>query len=162
MEQLPVGDGEADTLIAFDVLEHCDDDERALTEVARVLSDGGTFILAVPLGQRYFSPLDRLVGHTFRYAPEVLLDKLARHGFSVVVGRVNAPRFPWTKRLTDRLQLGLIHALGLARATRWRATAVRLRPRWLPGLRLGPVAPPLHPHASRATLVCRRISRSDG
>jgi 2-polyprenyl-6-hydroxyphenyl methylase / 3-demethylubiquinone-9 3-methyltransferase len=43
-EGLPFSDGEFDTAVAFDVLEHVDDLTRAIAEVARVLRSGGTFM----------------------------------------------------------------------------------------------------------------------
>lgn len=43
-----VRDGEFDTVIACDVIEHIPDDRKALTEIHRILSPGGVAILTVP------------------------------------------------------------------------------------------------------------------
>ena len=44
----PIADGEFDLLIACDVLEHVQDDRRAMREIFRVLRPGGFAILTVP------------------------------------------------------------------------------------------------------------------
>ena len=60
-ERLPFADGELDFVWIFDVLEHVDDPERVLREVARVLKPGGGFHIVLPLeGQP--RTLYRLVG----------------------------------------------------------------------------------------------------
>ncbi len=43
-----IGDGDFELLIACDVLEHVEDDRRAMREIHRVLSPGGFAILTVP------------------------------------------------------------------------------------------------------------------
>src|SRR5256885_3030515 len=48
-ERLPFGDGELDFVWIFDVLEHVDDPEQVLREVARVLKPGGRFHIVLPL-----------------------------------------------------------------------------------------------------------------
>ena len=45
---MPFREGQVDILIASDVLEHIPDDRKALAEIRRVLSPGGTAILTVP------------------------------------------------------------------------------------------------------------------
>jgi SAM-dependent methyltransferase len=48
-EQLPFRDAEFDFVWIFDVLEHVNDPERVLREVARVLKPGGGFHIVLPL-----------------------------------------------------------------------------------------------------------------
>jgi ubiquinone/menaquinone biosynthesis C-methylase UbiE len=48
-ERLPFRDGELDYVWIFDVLEHVDDPEAVLLEVARVLKPGGGFHIVLPL-----------------------------------------------------------------------------------------------------------------
>ncbi len=48
-ERLPFADGELDFVWIFDVLEHVDDPEVVLREVARVLKPGGGFHIVLPL-----------------------------------------------------------------------------------------------------------------
>jgi len=47
---LPFGDGEFDCVVAIDVLEHLDDDQRFLGELRRVLRPGGRVVVTVPNG----------------------------------------------------------------------------------------------------------------
>jgi SAM-dependent methyltransferase len=80
---LPYGDGIFDLICAFDVIEHVDDDERALAELARVAAPGAAFITSAPLHPALWTAFDDFVGHRRRYEPEKLVAKLARHGFAV-------------------------------------------------------------------------------
>ena len=45
---LPFADGEFDRVVASEVLEHIPDDERAISELVRVLRPGGTIAVTVP------------------------------------------------------------------------------------------------------------------
>src|SRR5438046_10153684 len=47
-EAIPFADGSFDLVTAFDVLEHLDDDVRALREMARVVSPAGLIAVTVP------------------------------------------------------------------------------------------------------------------
>jgi SAM-dependent methyltransferase len=49
IEDIPFGDGEFDAVICNHVLEHVEDDRRALREVRRVLAAGGWALLQVPV-----------------------------------------------------------------------------------------------------------------
>lgn len=48
-EALPFADGWFDAVTMFDVLEHVDDGDRVLVEIARVLKPGGRFHIVLPL-----------------------------------------------------------------------------------------------------------------
>jgi SAM-dependent methyltransferase len=83
-ERLPFGDGEFDFAWIFDVLEHVDDPERVLHEVARVLKPGGGFHIVLPLeGQP--RTLYRLVRCGSRWTAKV------RHGGHIQI--FSAERF---------------------------------------------------------------------
>ncbi|MBN1346107.1 MAG: class I SAM-dependent methyltransferase [Phycisphaerae bacterium] len=64
----PLAAASFDAVLMLDVLEHLDEDARALAEARRVLRDGGVLIATVPAHQGLFSEWDRLVGHRRRYA----------------------------------------------------------------------------------------------
>ncbi|GAB7039912.1 MULTISPECIES: class I SAM-dependent methyltransferase [Catenuloplanes] len=64
---LPVDSASRDLLVAFDVLEHIEEDDRAAAEIHRVLRPGGTALIAVPADMRLWSVFDELSGHVRRY-----------------------------------------------------------------------------------------------
>jgi SAM-dependent methyltransferase len=64
---LPLPDASRDLLVAFDVLEHIVEHERAAAEIHRVLRPGGTALIAVPADMRLWSVFDELSGHVRRY-----------------------------------------------------------------------------------------------
>jgi SAM-dependent methyltransferase len=80
---LPLADGSVDLVMAFDVLEHLDDDDTAVAEIARVLRPGGHFLVAVPCDPRLWSAHDEAVGHVRRYTRPTLTDLLTRGGFDL-------------------------------------------------------------------------------
>src|SRR5258708_12030813 len=72
-EKLPFADDEFDFVWVFDVLEHVENPERMLREIARVVRPGGGFHIVLPLeGQRW--TLYRLIGCGTRWTARV------RHG----------------------------------------------------------------------------------
>lgn len=83
ISSLPFPGGSFDLVCAFDIVEHVDDDDRALQELSRVAAPGAALILSAPLDPARWTVFDELVGHQRRYDPGELLAKLARHGFSV-------------------------------------------------------------------------------
>jgi SAM-dependent methyltransferase len=64
---LPFADESFDVVAAFDVVEHCEDDALALSELARVLAPGGRMLLSVPAYQWAWSDHDVESGHHRRY-----------------------------------------------------------------------------------------------
>jgi SAM-dependent methyltransferase len=66
-EGLPaIADG-YDTVLAVNVIEHVDDDARALSAMARLLCPGGRLVLVVPQGPKLMGSLDAVFGHRRRY-----------------------------------------------------------------------------------------------
>src|SRR2546421_9176365 len=85
-ERLPFGDSELNFVWIFDVLEHVEDPEQVLREVARVLKPGGGFHIVLPLeGQP--RTLYRLVGCRTRWTAKV------RHGGHIQVFSADRFRF---------------------------------------------------------------------
>ena len=105
---LPYGDGVFDLICAFDVIEHVEDDERALAELARVAAPGAALITSVPLHPEQWTSFDDFVGHRRRYEPTELKRKLARHGFSVERSAAFGMQ-PKSSRLVDLGMWLLIH-----------------------------------------------------
>ena len=67
----------------LDVLEHLSDDDRALSEVHRILKPGGALILSVPAYQHLWSAHDEALHHFRRYEKAGLNQVLRRAGFDV-------------------------------------------------------------------------------
>ncbi len=78
---LPLAPGSLDLVVAYDVLEHIEDDGAAVREVRRVLRPEGTFQIAVPCDPKLWSAHDVAVDHVRRYTRETLTDVLQDNGF---------------------------------------------------------------------------------
>lgn len=80
---LPVESESCDFAVCLEVLEHLDDDARAVRELHRVLRPGGYLLLSVP-NTYYWSEYRSLIGHLRHYTAQSLTDLLAGGGFAVV------------------------------------------------------------------------------
>ncbi len=72
-----------DTVVAFNVLEHIEDDRKALKTWASLVEENGRLIILVPHNQRLFSPIDKAVGHYRRYSRQELCQKIEETGLIV-------------------------------------------------------------------------------
>lgn len=70
-----------DALVAFEVLEHIEDDAAALRSWRELVAPGGMIVLSVPAWQDQFGPWDERVGHYRRYSPHALGQLLADTGW---------------------------------------------------------------------------------
>lgn len=57
-----------DTIVAFNVIEHIEDDITAVGELAATLVPGGRLLLIVPAHELLYSDLDMALGHYRRYS----------------------------------------------------------------------------------------------
>ncbi len=80
---LPYNDASFDIICGFDVVEHIQDDVKVLNEINRILRPKGHFFFSVPLHQRLFDDFDKECGHTRRYEPEELINKLEDAGYDI-------------------------------------------------------------------------------
>ncbi len=78
--ELP-GDQRYDTICAFEVLEHIEDDQAALQEWRSKLNSGGNLILSVPAWADRMGAWDNVAGHFRRYDPAELQKLLEAAGF---------------------------------------------------------------------------------
>jgi SAM-dependent methyltransferase len=108
LSALPFADGVFDLVCALDVVEHVDDEDVALRELARVSAAGATLLLSVPLHPASWTSFDDFVGHRRRYEPERLVSKLAEHGFRVERSAAYGMR-PRSSRLVDLGMWFLVH-----------------------------------------------------
>lgn len=97
---LPLADASFELVCALDVVEHVDDDDRALFELSRVAAAGGRLLFSAPLHRARWTAFDDWVGHRRRYDPAVLIEKLGRYGFRVEHSAVFGMQ-PRSSRLLD-------------------------------------------------------------
>lgn len=83
VEALDKVDGVFDLLIACEVLEHIEDDRRALREWFERVAPGGRLLLTVPAHPRRFAASDAWAGHFRRYERSELIEKLVDAGFTI-------------------------------------------------------------------------------
>jgi SAM-dependent methyltransferase len=106
-QSLPLADGSADLVTAFDVLEHLDDDMRALADFRRVLRPNGFLLVTVPAYRFLWSEHDEALMHRRRYIASELHIKLVTSGFRVIK-RSYAVFFAFFPILLVRIFRGLI------------------------------------------------------
>ena len=105
---IPFADRTFDLVCALDIVEHVDDEDGALSELARVAAPGATLLLSVPLHPSHWTAFDEFVGHRRRYEPERLLAKLGEHGLAVERSAVFGMQ-PRSSRLLDAGMWWLTH-----------------------------------------------------
>ena len=77
--------GDPDSIIYVNVLEHIADDELELETVRETLSATGHVFLFVPAFSWLYGAFDERVGHFRRYTKPELEEKLQRAGFAVIL-----------------------------------------------------------------------------
>jgi SAM-dependent methyltransferase len=97
---LPFPDRAFDPVCALDIVEHVDDEDGALSELARVAAPGAALLLSVPLHPSRWTVFDEFVGHRRRYEPERLFAKLTEYGFAVEKSAIYGMQ-PHSSRLLD-------------------------------------------------------------
>lgn len=80
-----------DFINAAELMEHIEDDEKAFSEVYRILKKGGYFGFSVPMGMKYWTKFDDMVHHARRYEAQELYDKLEKAGFKIKFFYSNKP-----------------------------------------------------------------------
>jgi SAM-dependent methyltransferase len=81
-----------DSIVAVNVLEHVEDDQRFLRAAHDALLPGGHILLFIPALSQIFGTLDEAFGHFRRYTKPLLATRLAAAGFSDV--RLRYTNFP--------------------------------------------------------------------
>lgn len=66
--KIPYKDNYFDLVIAFDILEHVEDDHKAVAEIKRVLKSNGKIIFTVPAVKSLYSAHDKMEFHFRRYS----------------------------------------------------------------------------------------------
>lgn len=83
-ELLPFKDSSFDVLTSLDVIEHLDDDAKALEGFHRILCTEGVLILTVPAFNLLWSQRDVMLGHKRRYKLKELRSLLEKTGFKEI------------------------------------------------------------------------------
>jgi SAM-dependent methyltransferase len=83
VEAIPHPDASFDLVTCLDVIEHTDDDVRALRELRRVTSPGGRLVVSVPAHPRLWSRHDEVNGHRRRYTRRSLRSAAEAAGWQV-------------------------------------------------------------------------------
>jgi SAM-dependent methyltransferase len=83
LRHCPLPDACVDGVTALNVLEHIDDDLRALAEVHRILKPGGLAHIEVPADPGSFDLYDEILLHYRRYRLRELVEKARKIGFVV-------------------------------------------------------------------------------
>lgn len=79
LEDLPFKDGSFDGVLSVAVLEHCRHPWIAITEMSRVMKQGGALVCVVP----FFQPIHNVPTDFFRFTPSGITSMLEDSGFSV-------------------------------------------------------------------------------
>jgi SAM-dependent methyltransferase len=82
-----VADATLRYVYSLNVLEHIEDDARALRHIAGKLAPGGRLLVYVPAFEILFSSMDRKVGHHRRYRRAELVALVQQAGLDVIVSR---------------------------------------------------------------------------
>ncbi|MBS0433257.1 MAG: class I SAM-dependent methyltransferase [Proteobacteria bacterium] len=91
-----------DYLLAFEVLEHIDNDHDVLRGWMRYLKPGGRILVSVPAHQRKYGKSDEIVGHVRRYEKDALRELLEYAGVGGIrIVNYGFPVTEATRRLSN-------------------------------------------------------------
>jgi len=94
IEDLPFADASFDIVTCLDVIEHVEDDQKAITEIARVIRPGGLLILTVPAFEIFWSDHDVINHHKRRYRRNQIRRLLAKSLEIDLLSYYNTHLFP--------------------------------------------------------------------
>jgi SAM-dependent methyltransferase len=80
---LPLPSRSLGLVVAFDILEHIEEDHLAAAEIRRTRRPGGTALIAVPCDMKLWSAHDVAVGHVRRYDRATLTAVIEKAGLVV-------------------------------------------------------------------------------
>lgn len=99
---------EFDTIVCLNVLEHIEDDLRALTQMYELLVPGGRLVLLVPAFQVLYGSVDKALGHYRRYTRRDLLPTMQRAGFAIensfYMNVIGMAGWFWNNRIIKRTE----------------------------------------------------------
>jgi SAM-dependent methyltransferase len=99
---------EFDTIICLNVLEHIEDDLRALTQMYELLMPTGRLVLLVPAFQFLYGSVDEALGHYRRYTRRTLLPVMEKAEFSIersfYMNGIGMAGWFWNNRIIKRTE----------------------------------------------------------
>jgi glycosyltransferase involved in cell wall biosynthesis len=99
-------EGQVDTVVALNVIEHVPHPDKALRNLWTALAPGGRVVILVPQHPALYGTLDQGLGHYLRYTPDGLRALLTSAGFEVKemfdFNRVSAPAWWLNGRVLKR------------------------------------------------------------
>ncbi|HLZ30407.1 MAG TPA: class I SAM-dependent methyltransferase [Chloroflexota bacterium] len=112
LRECPLPDNSVDAVLLLNVLEHIDDDAKAMRHVHRILRPGGLAVIEVPAGPDLYDVYDELLMHHRRYSAKGLRHLLRASGLEIArfshLGTFIYPPFyvvkQWNKRHLSRAQ----------------------------------------------------------
>lgn len=98
-----------DAVVALNVFEHIEDDEKAAREVFRILKPGGIFYMEVPGGPELYDSCDASLMHFRRYTRRSVQNLLQGAGLKIIeqsaIGFLAYPGF-WVTKKINRMRFG--------------------------------------------------------
>jgi len=113
-------DGEFDTVVCMNVLEHIQKDQKALDNFYELLMTGGKLVLIVPAHQFLYGSVDKSDHHFRRYTKSSLRPKISKSGFRMIkMHYINLPgMLGWyvngkilKKKMVDSSMLGFYDSM---------------------------------------------------
>jgi len=99
---------EFDSVVCLNVLEHIENDLKALTRMHGLLAPGGRLVLLVPAFQFLYGTVDRALGHYRRYTRKSLLPLMRQADFGIeqsfYMNVVGMAGWFWNNRIVKRSQ----------------------------------------------------------
>lgn len=87
VENLSSLDKKFDSIVLIDVLEHIEDDSKALELITKKLNKAGRVVILVPAYQFLYGKRDKNIGHYRRYTKGALVKKMKKAGLEIVEAR---------------------------------------------------------------------------
>ena len=84
ISHLPYRDYSFDFISALDVLEHIKDDIKAVSEINRIVKQGGIVVITVPHRMKYYTYQDKIIGHYRRYEIEGIINLFQDFDFKLI------------------------------------------------------------------------------
>ncbi len=106
LTKCPLADNCVDAVVLLNVLEHIDDDNAAIAQIARILKPGGIAVIEVPAGPNLFDVYDKQLMHFRRYSMKALRQSIENKDLKVIershLGFSLYPAFYMTKKRNQK------------------------------------------------------------